>query len=206
MNELYIMRHGETEWNSEKRYQGQMDSDLTEFGKQGTLLQKDKIQGIYFKTVYCSPLGRTRSTMNLLKPCSTEIIYDERLMEICLGALQGKTHQELSEQEKIAQHTFWSDPENFDIDGGETMVDLEKRVQSFLTDLNKKEGPILIITHTVIIKMMLKILESRPLAKLWDAPYLHPGTILVLHKDKKPYIQEVIHTHNDMQKPVSYIA
>lgn len=206
MNDLYLMRHGETEWNREKRYQGQLDSPLTETGISRTLLQKEKIRKLHFSAVYCSPLGRTRSTLEILSPNSDNIKFEEGLKEVSLGILQGKTHNELSSKEEEAQHNFWHNPGRFELEGAESMPVLENRVRTFLNKLENEQGPILVVTHTVIIKMILKILESRPIEKLWDEPFLHPATILVLDRKKGSSIKEIIHPENNMERPGSYTA
>jgi broad specificity phosphatase PhoE len=86
------------------------------------------------------------------------------------------------------------------------MAELEIRVKDFLSDLKKMEGRILIVTHTVIIKMVLKILDSKPISALWGGPFLHPGTILIVDTDHQPCIREVIHPQEKMERSVSYTA
>lgn len=206
MNDLYLMRHGETEWNREKRYQGQLDSPLTETGVSRTLLQKKKIRDLHFSAVYCSPLGRTRSTLNILSPNTESINFEDGLKEVSLGVLQGKTHNELNSKEVEAQHNFWRNPGSFEIEGAESMPVLENRVRTFLNKLENEPGPILVVTHTVIIKMILKILESRPIECLWDDPFLHPATILVIDRKNSSTVKEIIHPENNMERPGSYTA
>lgn len=200
------MRHGETEWNKEKRYQGQLDSPLTETGVSRTLLQKEKIADLHFSAVYCSPLGRTRSTLNILTPNTEKISFEEGLKEMSLGVLQGKTHKELSREESEAHHTLWNNPGSFELSGAESMPVLEKRVRLFLKKLENEKGQILVITHTVIIKMMLKILESRPIERLWADPFLHPATILVIERSRGTELKEVIYPEENMQHPGNYTA
>ncbi len=206
MNTVYLMRHGETEWNIEKRYQGRLDSPLTPAGKERTRLQKKRIEGIHFSRVYCSPLGRTRATLEIMAPHADRIVMDPRLMEVSLGVLQGKTNDELTPDEKEEQHRFWNDPENCRIPEGESLEALEERIRDFLEDLKQQKGKCLVITHTVIIKMILKVLESRPVSRLWAPPYLHPATILTLDKTLSSPIKEVIYPEENMVRPEHYIA
>jgi len=206
MKKLYIMRHGETEWNIQKRYQGQMDSGLTVKGKTRTCLQRARIKDITFSKVFCSPLGRTRTTLEILQPRTDEVIFDNRLKEICLGDLQGKTHAELSPRELKEHYSLWHDPGSFNLNGAETMADLEERIQDFLKDLNNNEGDILVITHTIIIKMIVKILDAKPLKNFWDEPYLHPAALLIINPEKNPSIQRIINPEQDMGNPVIYTA
>jgi len=206
MKKLYIMRHGETEWNIQKRYQGQMDSGLTETGRIRTALQKEKIRDIKFSSVYCSPLGRTRSTLEILTPTADRVIFDDRLKEICLGGLQGKTHDELTSHEAEQHHKLWHDPASFRMHGAETMTELETRIREFLKDLQRLEDDILVITHTIIIKMIIKVLESKAIEHLWDDPHLYPAVILVIDMNKQPCIQRVINPEEEMGLPVCYTA
>ncbi len=203
MSNLYIMRHGETIWNSEKRYQGQLDSPLTETGIRRTEIQRERLKDLHFSAVYCSPLGRTRQTLEILNPSTDKTVYDDGLKEVSLGLLQGKTHSDLNEEETEAQNRFWNNPGEFTLEGAESMDNLEKRVREFLDRISKDQGPVLLVTHTVIIKMITKILESRPIEKLWDEPYLHPGTLL---KYEKKVLKEVIHPEAHLAKPESYTA
>ena len=206
MNTIYLMRHGETEWNIEKRYQGRLDSPLTETGELRTRMQKKRLEGLRFNKVYCSPLGRTRATLEILKPEAEEVRIDPRLMEVSLGVLQGKTDRELNPEEREEQHRFWNDPENCCIPEGESLEDLEERIRGFLEDLKRQTGPCLVITHTVIIKMILKVLESRPVSRLWAPPYLHPATILTLDINQASPVKDVIHPEEGMVRPEYYIA
>lgn len=68
---LYIVRHGETQWNVEKRFQGQTDSDLTEKGKKKVEKTGEELKNIFFDAVYTSELGRAVK--------STEIILSKNI-------------------------------------------------------------------------------------------------------------------------------
>lgn len=189
------MRHGETEWNIQRRYQGQMDSPLTEKGRSGILNQQKKLKDLSFTKVYCSPLGRCRQTLELLEPSSATICLDNRLMEFHLGILQGKTHDQVPEHHQDQQKIFWENPALFQMEGAETFLALEERVSCLLNEIKDSSGQYLLITHTIIIKMIFKILENRKLENLWDKPFLFPGTILSFDKGETGY------TLNDIQHP-----
>jgi len=201
------MRHGETEWNAEKRYQGQMNPPLTEQGREKTLKQARHLESLRFSRVYCSPLGRTRETLELLSPQTEEIRFDDRLKECCLGVLEGRTHREVPEHHQKQQSNFWDNPAAFDLEGAESFADLEVRVRNLLEELKPLEGPVLCVTHTVIIKMLIKVLEGRDLDRLWDEPYLHPGTILRFSTgDDDIRLEEVLHPDYTEEPVRSYTA
>ena len=207
MNELYVIRHGETEWNTQKRYQGQMNSPLTERGRQKILEQKEHLSGLTFRKVYCSPLGRCRQTLDLLTPRADEIVFDDRLMEFHLGVLQGKTYDQVPENHQKQQAFFWEDPEAFELEGAESFQALEERVKNLLKEIEQQEGLILFITHTVIIKMLFKILEERQLCRLWDDPHLFPGSLIRFSRDRdRLTFKNIIHPKGQGKPVRAYTA
>lgn len=149
--EIFVLRHGETEWNRVGRYQGSLNSDLTDLGKahaatQGQILRNHgNLHGV---PIYSSPQGRTRQTADIV----TEILGtthspDDRLVELRQAEWEGLYEHEIK--------AGW--PEAFDLrDGGvgwyfanqngETYDQIQARCKSFLDDLS---GPTVIITHGV---------------------------------------------------------
>lgn len=94
--EIYLLRHGETEWNASGRFQGAMDSALTDRGvlqarAAGAVLAARKVCA---DSVFVSPLGRTRETARLVvaEGSYPEIIWDPRIAEVSLGSWDGLTH------------------------------------------------------------------------------------------------------------------
>jgi probable phosphoglycerate mutase len=83
---LYITRHGETEWNKEKRMQGWLDSNLTESGIKNAVSLGERLKETEFTAIYSSPSGRTKATTSLIRgERDIPVIYDENLKEIKLG-------------------------------------------------------------------------------------------------------------------------
>ena len=189
---IYLIRHGQTEWNKQKKYQGNQDSPLTNEGKDQIEQISKEINGINFDITFCSPLGRTKQTLEILNPKSREIVFNDKLKEISLGLLEGKSFtDELPDSLKEEQKKFWDNPSEFNIDGGESFFDVETRVKSFLNQLNLECKNILIVTHTVVIKMFFKIILENEMNDLWNDPFLHPGclTKLELTKNHSRFIE-----------------
>ncbi|UYV39084.1 histidine phosphatase family protein [Rhodobacteraceae bacterium D3-12] len=90
---LYFLRHGETDWNRDKRIQGQMESELNERGQGHALRQGEILSGLALPEetrAYCSPQKRTRQTAErALAPIGIEPVFDERLKEVHMGDWQG---------------------------------------------------------------------------------------------------------------------
>ena len=97
MDVLYLVRHGETEWNRQRRMQGRLDSRLTPEGRaharmHGRLLARETVGHMIV-----SPLGRTRETAELiLEGCEMPVTYDERLVERHCGEWEGLTIDEIA--------------------------------------------------------------------------------------------------------------
>ena len=86
---LYFLRHGLTEYNAEKRYQGQRDIPLSAAGR--AMLRKADIEP---KTVYITPLCRTRQTAEVLFPTAKLVVVDG-LKEMCFGSFEGRNFIEM---------------------------------------------------------------------------------------------------------------
>lgn len=100
--EIYLLRHGETEWNASGRFQGKLDSPLTEMGVAQAKACGRKLfkLGITFDAVQSSPLGRTRQTTAILVDCIAcpEPGWEPRLEEVTLGSWDGLTHYDIDAQ------------------------------------------------------------------------------------------------------------
>ena len=138
---LYFVRHGETDWNRERRLQGQHDIPLNPLGRSqaqrcGTLLRellgKDGV-GVADYDYVSSPLGRARETMEIMRGVMgldpSAYRTDARLMEMSFGRWEGFTYAELQTREAAALEARERDKWGFVLPGGESYAQLEKRVQ-----------------------------------------------------------------------------
>ncbi|WP_289041347.1 histidine phosphatase family protein [uncultured Aliiroseovarius sp.] len=157
--EIFVVRHGQTEWNLAGRYQGSLDSPLTAKGCRqacdvGAMLLRE-VGDRNDVVATSSPQGRARRTADLaLAPLGWPITEDARLREIAFGAWEGLTKQGI--------HAGW--PElgltdaqapvgwHFKSPDGESYADVERRVDRFLTDLTR---PSVVFTHG-ILSMVLR--------------------------------------------------
>lgn len=119
---IYIVRHVQTDWNKEGRYQGRIDVDLNSEGVSQAIKIRDKLADIKFDKVFSSPLKRAYKTARII--CDNDIITDYRLIERCNGKLEGKLKNEI--KEKID----FNDPFNT-VMGIESIIDFRNRIKSF---------------------------------------------------------------------------
>lgn len=183
---LYITRHGETLWNTEKKLQGWKDSELTEKGKRNARLLGERLKDIEFSAVYSSPSQRTLATSELIfGEKKTAILQDENLREINMGAWEGQTHTSLQETYPEAYQAFWKTPHLYRSESGESFEQLGTRVASFLHRLKNEHtgGNVLVVTHTVFIKALLLHMKKLPLEKFWEGAYIHDTCLTVMELD-----------------------
>ena len=155
---LYVLRHGQTEWNVERRLQGQRNSDLTSLGRQqatdmgralAAVLPRDRRAVRFLR----SPLGRTRET-SLLIGCELRIDPaawqdDPRLAEHGSGAWEGLTWSEI-EHDRPGTYAAWKrDPERHGPPGGESHHALERRTASILAEIASSRTCTVVVGHGV---------------------------------------------------------
>ncbi len=161
MKYLYIIRHGETYWNAEKRMQGRLDSPLNLRGQEQAQLHAQTLQRIGgVDYILSSPSGRTRETTAILnRRLGAPVDYDEALMERDSGLWSGFTVEEIAEEyphEWAAQDVdpfFHRPPE------GENLPDLIGRVAPCLEALlTLPVERIAIVTHGIMSRAILTVL------------------------------------------------
>lgn len=95
---LYIIRHGETDWNKEKRLQGQSDTQLNEYGIELARITGEALKDVHFDYIFSSPLKRAYKTAELIRmDRPVKIITDDRLKEICFGVNEGVSSELITE-------------------------------------------------------------------------------------------------------------
>ena len=151
---IYLVRHGETEWNRAGRMQGHLDSPLTPRGEAqaravGETL-RELIDGDGFDIV-ASPLGRTRATAALIAEAlgvgsPGAIATDRRLKEMLWGEWDGLTRSEIEARNPGALARRRDDNWNHLPPGGESWAVTALRVASFLADMDS-DRPLIVVSH-----------------------------------------------------------
>jgi probable phosphoglycerate mutase len=169
--ELYFVRHGETDWNAEGRYQGSKDIPLNARGRGQAALNGDLLKTLLRRanrsatdfTWYVSPLSRTRETMNLVRSGLDEplpdVTIDPRLVEISFGIYEGHLHTDLASGamaiagERDASFWYFRPPQ------GESYDDVARRILDFGRAL---DGPAVIVSHGGILRVLRHLIEGLP--------------------------------------------
>lgn len=162
---FYMIRHGETDWNLEGRFQGQTDIPLNFKGRQQAAYNGRKLKGIIGNPsdwqFVASPMGRTRNTMEIarlqmeLEP--KEYDTDERLIEITFGDWEKSTLAELASKNQFDIQRRQLNKWNFTPPGGESYASGSVRAEPFFAEL---AAPSIIVTHGGIIRAVRHLIEG----------------------------------------------
>lgn len=169
---LYMIRHGQTDWNKVHKLQGTTDVPLNETGRQMARDAKKTLDEVEFDACYVSPLSRAVETAEiLLEGRDIPIIYDDRLKEISFGIFEGT--ENFMKDPNSPVYKLFSDPANFDGEGNvEKFADLYARTGNFLEEvaqpLCRKGKNVLVVAHGAMCLSIYNQLNNVPLAQFWD--------------------------------------
>lgn len=157
MLKLYLLRHGETDFNRQKIVQGSgVNSSLNDYGFYQAQKFFEKYKKVPFKAIYCSTLLRTYQTIQSFERfCSIQ--KDPAINELNWGIIEGKPFQgEIAQIYWHTNHQWANGNLEFKIPEGESPIELWNRVSVFFNQIKTQhEGNVLICTHGRAIKILL---------------------------------------------------
>ena len=170
--EIYFVRHGQTIWNVEKRFQGLSDSPLTELGITQAKLLGEKLKDIKFNKFYSTSLKRAYDTANYIKGNRKQKveIFDD-FVEISMGDMEGIKQEDFKKlyPEQVKNFFFNQleyDPSSF---GGESFLEVRERVIRGLNkfiELNKNYERVLVVSHGATLKTLLHYISGKDISTL----------------------------------------
>ena len=170
---IYMIRHGETNWNKERKLQGRSDIALNEYGKELTYITSEAMKNIPFDIVYSSPLTRAKETAEILtKDRKLEIQTNELLVEMSFGEGEGASLPEIHAHPEMKLHNFIHNPgEYIPPAGGESFEELYERCKSFMEEFvlpaENKYDTMLIVGHGALIRGLIHYINHRPTKDFW---------------------------------------
>ena len=207
MLEIYLTRHGETEWNTIRRMQGQGNSPMTELGIRQAQWLAERLKEKEFTCIYTSPLGRAKETAEILNEAlNTTIIEDDRLKEIYLGDWQGQLLEDIDKDYPEENKAFWEKPIQFDMPDKEDFEDVRKRAGEFFEAVIQQHGSgkILVVAHAIILKGMLNYIQGKTVEDYWTGKRLLPTSLTKInvlgHRYSLIYTGETSHHEEPMSK------
>jgi broad specificity phosphatase PhoE len=138
-HELWMVRHGETEWSRTGRHTGTTDLPLTAEGEAAASALRPRLAGVSFARVLTSPLERARRTAALAG--FPNAVPDPRLAEWDYGEYEGVSTPEI--RRSVPGWTVWT----HEAPGGETAAQVTTRLDGLVADVRATDGPVLVFSH-----------------------------------------------------------
>ncbi|WP_437130326.1 histidine phosphatase family protein [Peptostreptococcus russellii] len=164
MNTYYLVRHGQTVWNTLGKTQGHGNSPLTELGERQASELAEALKNYPIDMIYCSDLGRAVQTAEIVgSKLNIEVEPTDLLREMGFGIWESMPMKKI---EKMYPDTFrmWrEEPDKAHIPKGEALSMVKDRTEELIETLNKKydNRHILLVSHSVTVRvMLLDFLES----------------------------------------------
>lgn len=172
MLRLYFMRHGETVWNTERRYQGMTDIELSAEGFRQAQLAAERFKSIHIDKIYSSPLKRAMATAKpIAENKGLEIIKEDAFREIYFGEWEGMTVPDLTAKYGDNYINFIREPHNYGFPGEQNIDKVIERIKPSIDRIIENEdGNVLIISHGGIIRLMIMYimgLDNSWFTKMW---------------------------------------
>jgi alpha-ribazole phosphatase/probable phosphoglycerate mutase len=165
---LYLIRHGQTTWNAERRLQGQRDSPLSEKGAKQADAVARRLAGTPLSAIYASDLSRARDTAEIVNARHRlPLMLRKDLREVNLGEWEGRTVTELERDESEADllAKWRADSVKNRPPGGERLEELQTRVVNALEEIvtAHPDGEAAVVTHGGVVKAAVSWILGLPL-------------------------------------------
>ena len=157
--EIILIRHGETEWNSQQRMQGHSNSDMSSVGQAQIQALGQWMKNVPFDLIYSSDSPRAKQTAESITQFSGhELKIDLRLREKNLGVFEGLTSEEARERHPEVFRLFKTAGSKYVIDEGESTQQLQDRALEIVNEIRIKhpEERVLLVTHGGFIRVVMK--------------------------------------------------
>jgi broad specificity phosphatase PhoE len=170
MATLYLVRHGQTDWNKEKIFRGRADVPLNDYGREEAEALSRYLQDVRFDACYSSPLGRARETAEIVaRPHSLDVQIDDGLIDVDYGEWQGSAEARVQEQYPETYQRWIERPHHMKFPGGESLSAVRKRALASLEVIRAghPDGVVLAVAHRVVTKVVMCAVLGLGNAAFW---------------------------------------
>ncbi|NLE98929.1 MAG: histidine phosphatase family protein [Propionibacterium sp.] len=158
MTRLIVLRHGETQWNRERRMQGVADVELNDAGLAQAREAAEELAGYRFDAVYSSPLRRASETARIVAaPHGLPLQLDARLSEINVGSWAGRTAEEVREEFPGQQELYFAGQDYHRSAEGESAAQVGDRAEAAVADIAGAHptGTVLVVSHGYFAQLLV---------------------------------------------------
>ena len=174
---IWFVRHGETEWNRTKRYQGYSDIPLNETGRRQAQDTAALLANEPLMAVYASDLSRAVETAEAIaQPHGVQVQQKPELRELHFGLWEGLRYEQIMEKWADELSLMYEHPEKGCAPEGEGFSELAKRAWPALQairEAHQEEEAIAVVAHGGTIRVLLCLLQEKSLQQLWDVAIEH---------------------------------
>lgn len=166
MTAVYLLRHPQTTWNVARRYQGRLESPVSEEGRRQARAAAAAFQPGDLGVVYSSPLGRALVLAHELASASgAPLVVDQRLTEMGQGRWEGLGATEIQSRYPRQYQTWYEAPATLRWSCFEELSEVQRRALSLLADVYDRHigGQVAVVTHSVVIQSMVAASLDLPL-------------------------------------------
>lgn len=171
MTHLILIRHGQTDWNAESRWQGQADVPINAHGLEQALRLASELAGAGIQAVYASDMQRALQTVEpLARLTGLPVCIDPRLREIHVGDWQGLLVSDIVARYGELFHSRKANPSAFAPPGGETLKQVQQRAYKVLDEILEQHphDTVAIVGHGFVIALLRLRLEHQPVENVWQ--------------------------------------
>jgi len=194
MNTYYLVRHGQTLWNTQGRTQGHGNSPLTELGKIQAINLARHLKEYSIDLIYCSDLGRAIETADIIGvELGLDVNPTPALREMGFGEWEGMPIPKIKEKYPELLHLWRNQQDKAKMPGGETLHIVKEREDKLIEELNEKyKGKhILLVSHSVTVRVMLLSFLQAPLSNLYRIKQNNTALNIVEFKEYGPVVIKI---------------
>lgn len=178
---IFLMRHGESEYNAKKMVQGHIDTSLTEKGILQAKYAGEFLKGSNIKKVISSDLKRAHQTaLTVAEVLKVPVVVDSRIREMHFGTWEGLSYDHIYKNHLEDFYNWLANPVKHPLPKQEDINHFEKRLRSFLEDIrNHDEDNILVVGHGGSVQGLLCIAMELGMENLWKFKHNNTGISLI---------------------------
>lgn len=170
MTKLILVRHAESTWNQTGRYQGRIDTELSDQGQKQASLLAERLKSVPLAAIYASPLRRALHTAITIGVAQNmDIRVEPDITEIDHGAWSGLLKDEVEKRFGPLLQQWLVTPSRVQMPSGESLVDVSRRARAVLSHIlvEHPEGTVAICTHDAVLKVLIADLIGMHLDQFW---------------------------------------
>jgi len=194
MTEIYLIRHGQTDWNREEIFRGRADRPLSEVGNWEAGAISRALAQVAIKFIYSSPLTRAQETARPIASAhGLKGIPLAGIIDIDYGDWQGRSHDQVKEQYPELYRKWQDHPEQVKFPGGESLSMVQERAMSAFKKViaGHPEQSGVVVSHRVVNKVLLCALLGLDNSHFWEIKQ-DTGAINTIRCDSKSTVIQVL--------------